>query len=586
MSSSTVSPRTTVDPKGIARLYLQKQKILPFLSSIANYCDSLRRKIHRKYRTLLLIDLFFSFAFMAGVMDQFDWFDDEEGVLVFMALLLVLAILIGILIAYAAAFSNLKRLKAKGLMLEQFFSHIIADIHPESGVKGYIDNAEEDSGTPYSKTYKTKKSPYSGAEKRYVKHTWGRFKIGLVDGSTLKVKCVDKLKKKSGSIVRFIEIQQGQLTFNNRLYLNPDNKPFILLRQELAQSEDTLLNTPVLHGNQMAKTCKTGFKGLHPRTDKPAAIATDSPDSAPTNTGELSSPTNLAIPRVIKTISPKMSMDELHKTLKQMLYNSHLFGIHYEDKKTHFEIEYGPDGAQKKTKIQLSCHQPSREEPFVKLKMAMPKGEPEQLLKANPTLAYGRFASAAVKGQPAQVFFIKTMLLNHLEQEELDTTIHGFAQLGSKLHDQAEFPHKLKALKQGRDTGWEKALLEKALRGVDADYTETEHKFKLTVRLPEQRQQSVHIRFDRQDADGNALIALQSYCGLPDQNKFKLCLEENEALSYGAIGIGKLGEQDYFVVTENQLAQTTDHQELRTAILQVAAKGDRLEKRLSAKDLH
>lgn len=562
MSSSTVPPRTTVDPKGIARLYLQKQKILPFLASISHYCDSLRRKIHRKYRIILLIDLFFSFALMAGVMDQFDWFDDEEGVLVFLAFLLVVAILIGILIAYAAAFSNLKRLKSKGLMLEQFFSQIMADIHPQSGVKGYIDNAEENSGTPYSKTYKTKTSPYSGAEKRYVKHTWGRFKIGLVDGTTLKIKCVDKLKKKSGSIVRFIEIQQGQINFNTRLYLTSNNKPFMLLRQELTQSEEELLMTPEVYGVQMAKTCKTVFKDVKIRTDKPAEGVSEPP------------------------ASPKTTKGEAHKQLKQMLYNSHLFGLHYEDQQNHFMLEYAAENTSKKAKILLSCHQPPREEPFIKLKMAMPASEPEQLLKANPTLAHGRFAYTAIKGQPAQVFLIKTMLLSHLEQEELDMAIHGFAQLGSKLYDKAALPHKLKALKQNRDTGWEKNLLEKALRGVDAECIETDHKFKLTVRLPEQRQQSVHIRFDRQDADGNPLIALQSYCGLPDQSKFKLCLEENEALSYGAIGIGKLGEQDYFVVTDNQLAQTTDHHELRTAILQVAAKGDRLEKRLSNQDVH
>lgn len=111
-----------------------------------------------------------------------------------------------------------------------------------------------------------------------------------------------------------------------------------------------------------------------------------------------------------------------------------------------------------------------------------------------------------------------------------------------------------------------------------------EKKFKVTLPLKKGRKQAVQVRFDRQDLDGQQMISILSYCGQVNPELYDTCLQENMNLTYGAIGLAKLGEQELFVVSDNQVAQTADPEELRTAILQVAQKADDLEALLSPAD--
>ena len=180
----------------------------------------------------------------------------------------------------------------------------------------------------------------------------------------------------------------------------------------------------------------------------------------------------------------------------------------------------------------------------------------------------------------------KTLLYTTLDQEELDTALQGLATQGSQLAELGALPAKAKAFKGNRQTGWEQHLLEEALSGINLELTAQEKKFKLHLPLSTARQQTVHVRFDRQDLEGHPMIAIQSFCGAKSPDLYQLCLEENAKMAYGSIGLAKWGEQEMFVVGDNQLAATADPAELRAAILQIAQKADHLEERLTGADRH
>ncbi len=80
------------------------------------------------------------------------------------------------------------------------------------------------------------------------------------------------------------------------------------------------------------------------------------------------------------------------------------------------------------------------------------------------------------------------------------------------------------------------------------------------------------------------VIVIFSPCGKADPRHFRWALELNHGLSYGKLGVVGGPAGDEFVMLATLLEATTDPAELRTAILSVAEKADKVEQRFDTQD--
>lgn len=100
--------------------------------------------------------------------------------------------------------------------------------------------------------------------------------------------------------------------------------------------------------------------------------------------------------------------------------------------------------------------------------------------------------------------------------------------------------------------------------------------------LPEGRSQYVLMSFSGKDADGCDLIKFLTICApVGDGASHAEFLRANPKLCYGGIGISRIEEQDFYVITNTQLVATADVEELVKSISYLARKGDELESQLT-----
>lgn len=561
MATPAASPETRVNPLGESRLYLRTEQIPAFFAAFGNYCETIKTKARRNFWITMGIYLFFCFLSLSFLMDEFDLGDDDEGGIIIMAFIALVIVLVVMIVRYKGRQKKHGLLQARQQLLSQFFGLIQADLHPDSGLKGILDHGKHTD----KHIYKEKTSPHSGAKKKYYKFAWARLKFTLIDGTSLRLECLDKIKEKGGAVVRFEEVQKAKLQPNALLYQT--EKTLIPVRRALGLSEQELRDNAQACGVKMLESLKLSMRQWGPKQER----TLPTPAETPAATGQ-TRPVTGRVPSSARLLA-YLNQSELPGLNCTRLANGS------------FRVKYTPPAGQVQT-LTLSLSEEG-EQTYLRLSLPviLPQAKPEALLRANPALAHGRFASGQqAPGKTPELFLTKTLLYTTLDQAELDTALHGLATQGNQLAEATDLPVKAKAFKGHRQEGWEQALLQEALQGVDLQLSAQAKKFRLQLQLSAERKQTVHVRFDRQDLQGNPMIAIQSFCGAQSPDLYKLCLEENGTMAYGAIGLAKLGEQEMFVVGENQLAETADPAELRAAILQVAHKADNLEALLTGAD--
>jgi len=569
MATPVSTPETRVNPLGESRLYLRTEQIPTFFEAFGGYCETIKAKARRNFWITMGIYLFFSFLSLSFLMDEFDLGDDEEGGIIIMAFIALAIVLVVMIVMYKRRQKKHGLLHARQQLLGRFFGLIQADLHPESGLKGILDHGKHSA----NHVYKEKTSPYSGAKKKYYKFPWARLKFTLVDGTSLRLECLDKIKEKGGAVVRFEEIQKAKLQPNGLLYQS--EKTLISVRQSLSLSEQDLRDNAEACGEKMLESLKNSLRQWGPKKDlalpRTAASAVEPPEQQPPSLAE----------------SPPVSGRTPSSTrLLAYLNQSELPGLNYTRlAKGGFRVKYTPPEGQVQNLTLSLTEEGDLTYLRLYLPVILPQAKPEELLRANPALAYGRFAALQQgEAQKTELFLTKTLLYTTLDQAELDTALHGLASQGSQLAEAGALPVKTKAYKGVRQEGWEQFLLQEALQGVAVELSAQAKKFRLQLPISAERKQTVHVRFDRQDLAGHPMISIQSFCGAQSPELYQLCLEENGKMAYGAIGLAKLGEQEMFVVGDNQLAETADPAELRAAILQIAQKADNLEALLTGAD--
>ncbi|MDA7979079.1 MAG: SPFH domain-containing protein [Pirellulales bacterium] len=112
------------------------------------------------------------------------------------------------------------------------------------------------------------------------------------------------------------------------------------------------------------------------------------------------------------------------------------------------------------------------------------------------------------------------------------------------------------------------------------------NRLNITVPIGTLRKQVVEIDFDRQDEEGDALVAIRSICGpATDGNAMKL-LKYNSRLVYGAFAVVPHSGGDMVAIQANILATAVDAMSAGRMIASIAWQADKVEEKLMGTDNH
>lgn len=547
---------TQVNPEGLAKLYLRTPEIPDFFAAQQQYYQNLYTLFRSRRKKYMWSTAAIGLVGGLFLLNEFGVGDDEGVFVIFWGIAVIITLVV-MGFNFGGKLEKVQLHAAKGKMLGTFFDSIAEDLHPESGLKGTINHGKPQSAD----IYKRKTSPYSGAKKTYYKFPWANLKFMLIDGTMLRLRCTDKTKEKSGAVVRFQEIGKARVAPNTLIYdLLPGQH--LNLRKDLCTSQTELIQQGPHYGVDLACLLKEAYRSRILRRSTPIKADPPTPPKAP------------KAPHPLKKVQRLLDMSALELEVTPL----------------------GSDTLELRVQAGETSHvlwidtQTLEGDSYIGVRLPILGDAPnaERLLKANPALAYGRFAYLQQKNAGRkQLCLFKILFWQTLDREELETAIQGLCQLGNRLAKE-ELPQKTKAYRAEREPDWERSLVASLNESLPLlePLTYLDNKAKARLQLPENRQQTVHIRFDRQDLDGHQLISLQSFCGADSPELYDTALEENSHYTYGALGLDTLGETRMFVVCDNQLADTADPPELTQAILQVAKKADAMEALLTGLDVH
>ena len=108
----------------------------------------------------------------------------------------------------------------------------------------------------------------------------------------------------------------------------------------------------------------------------------------------------------------------------------------------------------------------------------------------------------------------------------------------------------------------------------------------------EDRHQSVLISYAGKDMHGNSILTITSTAiTLPkgerlSEKKADYLLRENAKLAHGAWAIQEGDDGDLLVMSDTQIAETLESEELIASILSVAALSDALENKMTGEDVY
>lgn len=471
------------------------------------------------------------------------------------------------------------------------------DVHPQSGVKGHLDTATANS---IQHLVRSKRSRSGKHVSEYFRHNWADLRLTLMDGSDLRLKLECKFKYKSSELERSLRLQRGSLHYNTLLYTptqgaqqtqhtamvspqnyltwvarSPSHFRFRIEQPGWLDEEQLSLHAAM----QTLKMCRYSYFYLQPQK----AGATSSTVAASTAKKSVQGPlrshpktrtqpqTDDSPQPPTASPQPQASSPFTHwvkaSALRPRIQETTSQGITL--------------SCQGELVFMAECIVKGGAYLTLQLKVDYLTGvTPAQLLRANPTLAHARFAQDA-KGT---VFLCKSLLVATLDQPEFDATLQELLALSHQLRMAPDMPQRLKRA-DAIPAAELKALFAPILTDLDAEAQLLERYYKVRLTLASGRRQKIYVRTDRQDGGKRPVLALmtfaQPYTGQPLAAHLRANLEPG----YGAVGLAMHGGKEYVVVSETQLWETADAQELETMLARLAAMGDRLEREVSTADV-
>ncbi|MBN4049819.1 hypothetical protein JYT84_00165 [bacterium AH-315-M10] len=126
------------------------------------------------------------------------------------------------------------------------------------------------------------------------------------------------------------------------------------------------------------------------------------------------------------------------------------------------------------------------------------------------------------------------------------------------------------------------SLMGAVSRSLGMPYKKLSRGFMFRVELAGGRTQFVMMNFSGRDEEGSDLIKFLTLCAPVGSGAHnEALLKANPKLSYGGIGIVRIDDEDLYVLTNTQLVDTADLEELTKSVSYLAAKGDELEAMLT-----
>ncbi|NQT40243.1 MAG: HEAT repeat domain-containing protein [Planctomycetes bacterium] len=120
------------------------------------------------------------------------------------------------------------------------------------------------------------------------------------------------------------------------------------------------------------------------------------------------------------------------------------------------------------------------------------------------------------------------------------------------------------------------------LLGAEPAGSGNSYRFKLS--LPDGRSQKVAVFFGRVDGQGDELVLIYSECGPADAKYYEAVLRKNLGIPAGAFAIRDIDGTPNFVMVDTMVAASVTPRVLVKKIENIAARADRVEKKLTSED--
>ena len=138
------------------------------------------------------------------------------------------------------------------------------------------------------------------------------------------------------------------------------------------------------------------------------------------------------------------------------------------------------------------------------------------------------------------------------------------------------------ALAHLRDT---ESLVREALEGVDGVIQQGgRESFRVVVPVAGDRIQEVYVESDI-GAQGERLLQVYSVCAPADPRHYEFALTLNAELTIGGLSIRQVHGQPMFVMTRTYARAHATAADVRAAVLEIAARSDKVEQRLTRQDV-
>ncbi len=505
-------------------------------------------------------------------------------------------------------------------LLRGLLGFLQADVLPGSGLKAELDWGDVFAQTPIRFKLRSK-----GKKSLYFRQRWADLRLLLIDGSELRIRFEDKYKTQT-DIVRSLRLQRGSLDYNQLLYSPslaaqrlgvPAGMSFPqqflywivdLKQMRFRQEQPTGLEDS--YGMQEAIyafliTSRQAYRLLLPnstkvppqtqsttRTGKQAptqSIPTPMNHANPTGTHEEPPDKKITTLRTLKTPpagpakwpkeappSPPKSETSPSSELAELIAGSRL-----RPRIT----------GQSRSGYTLSCQgetieirlEKVKSSDYISLRLNTPgldRWPVAELLRANPSLAQIRLG----RNSQGQTALTRSYLASELNNEEFDACLQELGYFSTQFQTHQTLPSHLKRLKTTIPDSF-LDLLKQVLAGLDAETKQEGPYFKVKLKFESGRTQKLYLRTDRSDCLGRPVLSLQTFIqGVSNLKHLDPYLAQNLQAGYGALGLAKHGGVEHLVMTECQLIQSASALELETLLIRLAARGDRLERELSASD--
>ena len=129
------------------------------------------------------------------------------------------------------------------------------------------------------------------------------------------------------------------------------------------------------------------------------------------------------------------------------------------------------------------------------------------------------------------------------------------------------------------------AIVRAAPAGITMDAAGSGTTRALRVHLPDGRKQDVRLDLNASDTDGERLLVVYTVCAPVPPDHLEAALRLNAKLRFAALAIADIEGEPHFVMVASHRYAGLDIESVRRSVLELARRGDALEKALTASDV-